>query len=186
MALAKDLRPWLHRTLQVASCCALAYGLAGAWRWLQDERLNQLIETRSAQLAEGASPYADFALAVAKADADATLESLAAYRRVTEESQRGLAVAAWYNSGNLHLRQAQAMNDRGDGDPERLRSAAELAKDNYRRALRLQPDYWPARYNLERALSRFPDADDDDVGEAPPIKRERAVTTMQGLFQGSP
>jgi len=66
--------------------------------------------------------------------------------------------AVLYNAGNTYMQQAAAI-DR-DSDADRALPLIELAKQSYRAALRLDPELWPARYNLERALQWSP-----DVGE---------------------
>lgn len=97
-------------------------------------------------------------------------ETLRALTRYQQAAQAGgsLAVAALYNIGNLHLRQAIAASDAG----EKAQSLAlfELAKQSYRDALALDPDDWDAKYNLERTLRLAPDA-----APAPPIPGQQAL-----------
>lgn len=165
---------------------ALAAAALGGWQWFQAARINHLIASGSPALAHFESPHADFARAVAQARSGALLEAAAAYRRAAQGRDVPIAVAAWYNSGNLYLREARRLEAAGDSSAaERSRAFAELAKDGYRRALGLQPDYWPARYNLERALAWYPDPDDATEGPAP-ARSERAVTTMRGTSLGFP
>lgn len=186
MAASKPLKRLPRLILGLGLGATLAAVAQGGWQWLQAERVNRLIATRSPELARLDAPQAAFAHGVIEADSGAALEALAAYRRAGQGDDGGIAVAAWYNAGNLYLRQARALRDAGDTEADRPRTLAELAKDGYRRALRQQPDYWPARYNLERALQAFPDAGDEDPGPAPATGRERAVTTMQGSSLGAP
>ncbi len=184
MAAAAPLKRLPRLLLSFGFAAALAAAAQGGWEWLRGERMNRLIETRSPELAQIDAPQAQFARGVIEAKSGTALEALAAYRRAGQGDEAGIAVAAWYNAANLYLRQARQLREAGD--TERSGTLAELAKDGYRRALRLQPDYWPARYNLERALEAFPDAEDADPGPAPLTGRERAVTTMQGSSLGAP
>lgn len=62
---------------------------------------------------------------------------------------------ALYDLGNLYLRRGMALNG------ENAAAAVpfiELAKQRYRDLLRLDPEQWDARYNLERALRLAPEA----------------------------
>ena len=74
----------------------------------------------------------------------------------------GLGAAALFNLGNAYLRTGIRLTGQGDGS-ERA-AMLELAKQRYRDLLRLRPDDWEARYNLERALRLAPE--DSEVGSA--------------------
>ncbi len=73
-----------------------------------------------------------------------------------------LGAAALFNLGNGYLRTGIRLGGQGDGS-ERT-AMLELAKQRYRDLLRLRPDDWEARYNLERALRLAPE--DSEVGSA--------------------
>lgn len=96
-----------------------------------------------------------------------TLRALTRYQQAADAGGR-LGVAALYNIGNLHVRQAIAAGDAG----EKAQSLAlfELAKQSYREALALDPGYWDAKYNLERTLRLAPDA-----APAPPTPGQQAL-----------
>ncbi|SFJ95533.1 MxaK protein [Methylophaga sulfidovorans] len=64
---------------------------------------------------------------------------------------------AYYNRGNINLRSALDMTQ---ADARQL-PLIELAKQDFRSALALDPDMWDARYNLEVALRTVPE--DPDV-----------------------
>lgn len=165
---------------------ALATAMLGSWRWYEAARINRLMAAGGAALAQLDAPHAHLARGLALARSGAVPEAAAAYRQAARGTVASIAVAAWYNSGNLYLREARRLDDAGDTSAaEHGRTFAELAKDGYRRALRLQPDYWPARYNLERALAWYPDPDEDTAGPAP-RQSERAATTMRGMSLGYP
>ena len=110
-----------------------------------------------------------------------TQEALALYQASARDAR--LAAAAHYNSGNIHLREALqlARDDLLGQRPQ----PAELAKQRFRDALRMQPEHWGARYNLERALRLAPEVD-EDAAAPPPLQSERAVTTMRGFTLGLP
>ncbi|MGP1613923.1 MAG: hypothetical protein ACTS5Y_02505 [Pollutimonas bauzanensis] len=97
-----------------------------------------------------------------------------------------LAALALYNMGNARLRHALDMIDRnriGEA-PASIR----VAKDYYTRALRLAPDYWDARYNLDlasrmvRDLPRGAAQEEDDAPDSP----KRLWTDLPGLPKGLP
>jgi mxaK protein len=70
-----------------------------------------------------------------------------------------------YNLGTLYLREAaQIWNARGVLEYARVNTLAALARDNLREAVRLNPDNWDARFNLEYAHRITP----------PPKEREKA------------
>jgi mxaK protein len=111
--------------------------------------------------------------------------ALALYKSLETESDTSLRNDARFNSGNLYMRKAQALKD----TPMAAQAVplVELAKQSYREVLRADPQYWDARYNLERALRAQPDADEGTAGEfVAPLNSERAVTTMRGVTLGLP
>jgi mxaK protein len=111
--------------------------------------------------------------------------ALALYKSLETESDMALRNDARFNSGNLYMRKAQVLKD----TPQAAQAVplVELAKQSYREVLRADPQYWDARYNLERALRAQPDADEGTAGEfVAPLNSERAVTTMRGVTLGLP
>ena len=104
---------------------------------------------------------------------------------------------ARFNLGNLALREALAMQS----DEEKLAGLLALAKQHYREVLLREPQYWAARYNLERALWLAPEegiaATGDSINTAKELQgstsrnntndgREGAATTMQPDGAGLP
>jgi mxaK protein len=83
-----------------------------------------------------------------------------------------LSAPAYFNRGNINLREALSMTD-SDG---RQIPLVELAKQDFRSALALQPDMWDARYNLEIALRIVPEdpANADDF-EKNVISSQRSI-----------
>ncbi len=94
--------------------------------------------------------------------------------------------AALFNLGNLHLRQAL---DRpaGPGAPATPDPATgplvELAKQRYRDLLRLAPDDWDARHNLERALRLAPE-EQEAIAEPDNEPVERRNVQLRGMKAG--
>ena len=129
-------------------------------------------------------PEAQFAHALALSrtgDPDAAFK---AYKTIAQGNRADLRVAALYNIGNLHMREAAR---KGADDPTQLLPLVELAKQSYRDVLREQPANWDARYNLERALQLAPEVEDvaaeEEETDAP---EEHVSSTLQGAKMDLP
>ena len=75
----------------------------------------------------------------------------------------------------------QAVDFEKKGDAEQRIPLLELAKENYRKILRDDPDNWQARVNLARVLRMLPDARllvDDDEDVMPERSPQATVQTM--------
>lgn len=124
-----------------------------------------------------------FAQAHVQAAGGARDAALHRYRSLADDSPLGQA--ARYNSANLLMREAAVL--RAGTEPGKAIALIELAKEIYREVLRVDPQYWDARYNLERAQRLLPDleeADQEPLGARP--QAERAATTMRGYSPGLP
>ena len=170
---------------------ALAATIDGARTWRQ-HRWNASIvsgsvpaqtQTHVEAEAEDVPVQAKFARAYALAASGAEEAALHRYRSLQDDS--ALGQAARYNSANLLMRQALVL--RAGTEPGKAIALIELAKEIYRDVLRVDPQHWDARYNLERAQRLI--ADPDELEAAPPESRrdaERAATTMRGYSPGLP
>ena len=169
--------------LVLLALLAAAATFDGARTW-QQQRWNERIA--SGQLPpEGAElpPQVRFAQAYAQAASGADDAALHRYRSLQDDSRLGQA--ARYNSANLLMRQAMVV--RAGTEPGNAIPLIELAKEIYRDVLRVDPQHWDARYNLERAQRLLADPDEQEA--APPESRrdaERAATTMRGVSPGLP
>jgi len=81
---------------------------------------------------------------------------IAAYAAVMREADLRLATSARFNVANAYFRRGRAFMEEGSADL--AVPLLELAKENYRHVLRLDPEFWPARFNLTRALEFYPDS----------------------------
>lgn len=169
-------RRLLHLLFAAAGAAfALAAALQGL-RLQQALRVNQAVAQAGNPAAVAADlPEARFAQALALAQAGRYDAALTAYKAVIQRDRSPLRPAAFYNLGNLHLREALKNGIERANDALPL---VELAKQSFRDALRDDPADWDARYNLERALALAPEVDERaGEEEPPPVERERAITT---------
>ena len=130
-----------------------------------------------------APPEIRFAQAWALAESGRADAALNRYRALQADTPLGQA--ARFNAANLLLRQAIEL--RAGEQPGQSIALIELAKETLRDVLRVEPDHWGARYNLERAQRLLPDPEPgEDMAGAAPEQRERAATTMRGFSPGLP
>jgi mxaK protein len=177
----RRLQRWALPLLAVLLAALAAHD---AWRLNQARRFNAAVDDTSATAQplsrDQPSPML-FARAWRASQADRVEEALALYTAAAADPQR--AAQASYNAGNLHLRQALALAERNA--LAQTPQPAEMAKRMFRMSLQADPTFWPARYNLERALRLAPEGD-EDAPLPPPQQSERAVTTMRGFTLGLP
>lgn len=142
--------------LLLAAHWALMLVIAGSAIWLlgsgyqlwQQAKINDFIADPSVNETIPDDPRAHFAKArqyELQKEHDKALEQLT---RVLGFKGNPLIADAYFNRANINLREALTMTD---SDARQI-PLIELAKQDYRSALLLQPDMWDARYNLEVAL----------------------------------
>ena len=97
-----------------------------------------------------------------------------------------IAVQALYNMGNARL--GHAIELLGSSQTDEAPSSVRLAKEYYVRALRLDPSFWSARYNLDiasRLVRDLPQAEITEDEESPDAPK-RLWTDLPGLPKGLP
>lgn len=163
-----------------AACLAFALPAAlQAVQLAQALRVNRAIAQADAAAPSIDLPEARFDHALALARAGRYEAALAAYKAVLQDERGALRPAAFYNLGNLHLREALKT---GAAPATEALPLVELAKQAYRDALRADPGDWDARYNLERALGLAPEFDESPLADnEPPVQRERTITTAPAI-----
>jgi mxaK protein len=130
-----------------------------------------------ADRAAGSSlPEAQFAYAVALAKRGDYEGALKQYKVLSRGSRADLATDAFYNAGNLQLREALK---EGREAAVRALPLIELAKQSYRSVLRRDPQSWDARYNLERALWLAPELDEVLSESITRDAENRVMSTLQ-------
>ena len=149
------------------------------WRLEHADRVNEAIVIASTTGLDAALPEARFANANALSKAGNFEEAAKAYKALIQGDRADLKLAALFNLGNLHMR--EALKNGADGTGTSL-PLIELAKQNYRDLLRDDPSNWDARYNLERALWLAPEVD-EQAGEENnvPEWERRVAPRVQGF-----
>ena len=152
-------RAW-HLAFGAAALACAAVVAASGLRLAGIERTNRAIAAAQASVGSGASAMPDDAarevrlaraLALARTgDHDAAFKAYTAL--IQPEAPDAVGRQALYNLANMHLRQAS----NGQGSAPAI-TMVELAKQRYRDLLRVAPDDWDARYNLERAVRLAPE-----------------------------
>ena len=165
----------------VLACAALA-GYEG-FRLREASRVNDAIARASRSpgavdvASLGSLPEAQFAQASELAKQGKYDAALQRYKAVSRGRRANLATDAFYNAGNLHLR--EALKEEGPDSAVRMLPLIELAKQSYRSALRRDPQSWDARYNLERALWMAPERDESLSFSVPRNTEERVMSTLR-------
>ena len=160
----------------VALVCAsiAAYQTA---KLVRSERINTAIAKAEATGLDSSVPEAQFARALALAQAGKSDPALQIYKRLERSTRAGIRRAALYNTGNVYMRDAGRHNS--DEGFESL-PLVELAKQAYREVLRQRPDDWDARYNLERALRLAPEVEQEGDESDAPMKERHVMSTIRG------
>jgi mxaK protein len=142
----------VRRRLAVASLGALAVSLAGlalsAHSLYETRALNALIlRGQIGDLANEAPPEAWFAKAYELRDKGHLGTALKLYHQLEQVPGREFQVRVNYNIGNIYVTRAQI-----DAQLARYKDISTLvgiARAQYQRALRLDSDFYDAKYNLE-------------------------------------
>lgn len=86
-----------------------------------------------------------------------TEKALKLYALASSGKDANIRKAAHYNIGNIYLRQAnQILNDKGWEEWDKVTPLLSIAKESYREALRLAPEWMEAKYNYELVLRLAP------------------------------
>jgi len=128
--------------------------------WVRANTLNEFIaEPDTSNLEKTPShPKAQFALAYSLEQQDDPQKALDLYTQLLSQLEGHSEAEVYYNRSIISLKQAALMQK---GDPKQT-PLIELAKQDLRHALELNPAYWDARFNLEVALNLVPELPIDD------------------------
>lgn len=119
---------------------------------LRASRYNRMIaEPAQIEIRDDTAPELVFAKAVTVSRTDRQ-EALRLYGRLLDRGDAGFRERLRYNLGTLYLQEAAELwNARGVLEYIRVNTLVAAAKENLREALRLNPENWNAKFNLEYA-----------------------------------
>lgn len=190
MARRLRLFPWMLLLLVLATA-GLAWSSVGLYR---AGIYNQKLE--AAELHAGNSARELFANAWLLAGQGQVEKALELYVEAAAKGDDGLRKAAYFNSGNLYLTQSvEILENEGYASWDKVGPLMSLCKENYTKALLIDPEWIEAKYNLELALRLSPsfagvktpnryNEDDDEVEEDE--KRPDGWPSIPGFPRGMP
>jgi mxaK protein len=179
----KYLPLWWY-CLMAALCGVLGYQ---AWAGYREYTIEKALANPSAIIVD---EYTPAVLVFTKAryldQTGNSGEAIRLYASLRNTGNQELQVKALYNLATLYLKDAaQRWNARGVLDAAHVGTEIELAKENYREALRLQPGNWAARFNLEYAFRITPPPKEKAKADFQGSKSS-VFSTLPGLPGGGP
>lgn len=151
---------------------SLVLVLMTSYRLWQEQQVNAYLQQPESTEVVPDDPRARFAYAGELNRQEKTDEALEVLTGVLGEADTSLQSLAYFNRGNINLREALKLTS-SDG---RQIPLVELAKQDYRSALALDDSMWNARYNLEVALRVVPeDPDNNSDFEKNVISSQRSI-----------
>lgn len=189
--LSRHLRRALPGLCLGLALLALALAAQRGWVAWRDAAANRAM--LAGTTSPGAPPRVVLAHAIVLEQRHDWDEALSAYAEAEALGDATVRHAVHVNLANLYLRRGIAAA-REDGNAPRSLVLLQLAKSNYRRALRDDPDDWNARYNLELTTRLVPDFEqrdwrqtgNDTALEDPALRDKPAWTEMIGQPRGMP
>ncbi|MPS48348.1 hypothetical protein [Methylobacillus sp.] len=177
--------------LLVLATAGLAWSSVGLYR---AGIYNQKLE--AGELHAGNSARELFANAWLQAEQGQVEKALELYVEAAAKGDDRLRKAAYFNSGNLYLTQSvEILENEGYASWDKVGPLMSLCKENYTKALLIDPEWIEAKYNLELALRLSPsfagvktpnryNEDDDEVEEDE--KRPDGWPSIPGFPRGMP
>ena len=147
---ALHLSHWLLVIIAIVSL--VASGRVGLALW-QTNKINHFISNPSDYEQVPEHAMAQFAQAYNEVEQGKSPQALERLTKLVTIDVLRLQATAYFNRGNIHLREAQALAK----DDVKRPSLLELAKQDYRTALLLDSSLWDVRFNLELALLMAPE-----------------------------
>ena len=135
---------------------------------------------------EHSAPLLIFAKARRLAQSGNPAEAIRLYASLAATPDAELRARALHNLATLYLQDAaRRWNAHGVLEAAHVSAEVELAKQNYREALRLNPDDWDARFNLEYAWRITPPPKEKAKADFQGSKSS-VFSTLPGLPGGGP
>lgn len=142
-----------HWLLVIIVIVSVVFAVQAAYTLWQTDKINAFINKPREFEQAPVHEKAQFAQAYSDANHGQSDKALERLMTVLETSDANLEAMAYFNRGNIHLREAQSL----PADDSARIPLVSLAKQDYRTALLLDPILWDARYNLELALLMVPE-----------------------------
>jgi len=183
MASLKRLPLWFY-----GLAVLLAGGVAwhGAALWRLEAQVQALAAPDNILVDENTPALLVFAKARRLAEAGNPDEAIRLYAGLGNTPAPDLRARAFHNLATLYLGDAaKRWNARGVLEAARVGTQVELAKENYREALRLEPGNWDARFNLEYAWRITPPPKEKAKADFQGSKSS-VFSTLPGLPGGGP
>jgi len=169
----------------------LAVTIASGWHWYGAWHDNATIKALAAgedvQIdAERASPSVLFARTYYLLKRDRVDEAQVLLDQANFRADAPTRVLMLYDAGNTRLRASFAAIERGQFD--RATSLVNLAKEDYNQALRLDPQAWDVKYNLDVAARLVRDLPQIEPSEEPLQQEPRKDlwSDLPGVPRGAP
>jgi mxaK protein len=159
----------------VVLVAALASGLCHALFWWQGSRANATLETLRAGHDVTTTHDDPVAVRAARGVYLAAHLHVEEAQAIAERLPSGDAIARatlLYDIANAHMRQAMMIF--ASAPMRQVAPMIQLAKSEYRAALRLDPGNWDARYNYDIAAAMVRDADPPPSSKGDEMAHERA------------
>ena len=153
MALLRTRMQGTTPLLLVATLTLSGFAAYEGLEWSRFEQGNRaLTDAAHITVSDDTAAALVFAAARSEAERGHTQEALRLYTTLVRVGSAEFRAGVHHNIGNLYLREAAPLwNAVGVLEYARVDTLVALAKESYRSALRLDPDDWDARYNLEYA-----------------------------------
>lgn len=175
------LKLWLIGLLLLVATLAL-----GVYSYQQHQLEKALKQPDSIIIDPDTLPILVYAKALHFAQTGNAGEAARLYGSLRNAADLDLRARALHNLGNLYLRDgAKHWNENGVLEYAHVLTQIQLAKENLREALRLNPQDWAARWNLEYAYRITPPP--KEQGKADFQGRKASIySTLPGLPEGGP
>lgn len=142
-----------HWSLVIIAIVSILFAAQAGYTLWKTGKINTFISNPSASEQVPEHLKAHFSKAYNDVEQGKSVTALERLTTVLETNDSSLEAMAYYNRGNIHLRDATALLA---NDSARIPLIG-LAKQDYRTALLLDSTLWDARYNLELALLMLPE-----------------------------
>jgi mxaK protein len=182
----RTLRGLLPVLLLVAAIAVLLGG--SGWFYLrcrENRTITELIHGYDRTVGTREAPELMFARAKFYLDRDEFEQAQPLTEAVVQSASRSMAADLLYDAGNSRLHHAIHLIE--DNKFDSATADVVLARDYYFRALRIEPQFWDAKYNLDIAMRLVRDLPDVQIpGDDTKRPTSKLWTDLPGLPKGGP